>query len=109
MTGRAYALQRLSALVLIPLALGHLALTLYAFHDGLSAGEILSRTRGSVFWGLFYTAFVLAIGLHGTIGLQTILREWLALSRKAAGMAAGLVGLVLVIAGLYAVAAVVLP
>jgi len=109
MTGRAYALQRLSALVLIPLALIHLGLTLYAFHDGLTAAEILSRTRGSMFWGLFYSLFILAIGLHGTIGLQTILRESLKLSRKAAGMAAGIAGLLLIIAGLYAVAAVLLP
>ncbi|MEM9371617.1 MAG: succinate dehydrogenase, partial [Pseudomonadota bacterium] len=41
---RLYLLQRLSALVMIPLVFGHLALMIYAIQDGLTAEEILGRT-----------------------------------------------------------------
>ena len=44
-------LQRLSAMVLAPLVVVHLGTMIYAIQDGLSAAEILSRTKGSYFWG----------------------------------------------------------
>ena len=62
---RLYMLQRLSALIMAPLTLGHLAVMIYAIRGGLSAGEILGRTQGSIGWALFYGVFVLAVSIHG--------------------------------------------
>lgn len=73
-----YIVQRLSALLMAPLVIGHLALILIAVRGGLSAQEILARTQSSAFWPLMYGLFVLAAALHGAIGLRTIAREFLA-------------------------------
>ncbi len=70
-----FALQRFSALIMIPLVLGHIAVMIYASRNGLSSAEILGRTRGSLFWGLFYGLFVLAISMHAAIGLRVIVFE----------------------------------
>lgn len=74
---RLYLLQRISALIMVPLVIGHLALMIYAVQDGLTAGEILARTQGSVIWALFYGTFVVAASVHAAIGLRTIAMEWL--------------------------------
>ena len=74
---RLYLLQRLSALVMVPLVLGHLGLMIYAIQGGLSAGEILSRTQGSAGWAVFYGTFVVAVAIHAAIGLRNIAEEWL--------------------------------
>lgn len=74
---RLYLLQRISALVMAPLVLGHLVLMIYAVQGGLSVGEILGRTQGSVFWGLFYGLFVIAVSVHAAIGLCVVAQEWL--------------------------------
>ena len=58
---RLYMAQRLSALLMAPLVIGHIAVMIYAVQGGLSAGEILGRTRGSLFWALFYGGFVVAV------------------------------------------------
>lgn len=71
-----YLAQRISAMVMVPLVAGHIAVMVYAVQGGLSAGEILGRTQGSVFWFAFYGLFVLAVSVHGAIGLRAILREW---------------------------------
>lgn len=76
LTLRLYMLQRLTALLMAPLVLGHLAVMIYAVQGGLSAAEILGRTQGSVIWFLFYGLFVLAVSIHGAIGLRTIAFEW---------------------------------
>ena len=73
---RPYMAQRITALLMAPLVLGHLALMIYAIQGGLTAEEILSRTQGSVAWFLFYGVFVVAVSIHGAIGLRTILHEW---------------------------------
>ena len=73
---RLYMLQRLSALVMAPLVLGHLAVIIYAVQGGLSAAEILGRTQGSVAWFAFYGLFVCAVSVHGAIGLRSIAHEW---------------------------------
>ena len=73
---RLYMAQRLSALVMAPLVVGHIAVMIYAVQDGLSAAEILGRTRGSLFWALFYGGFVVAVSIHAAIGLRTIICEW---------------------------------
>lgn len=79
---RLYMAQRISAMVMAPLVLTHIAVMIYAIQDGLSASEILSRTQGSVFWFLFYGLFVVAVSVHAAIGVRVIvhelfgLREW---------------------------------
>lgn len=106
--GALYLAQRLSALVLAPLVLLHLGLIVYAVQDGLSASEILARTRGSAAWGAVYGVFVIAAAVHGSIGLRTIASESTRWSpRTLDGLMLG-VGLALAILGGRAVAAVVL-
>ena len=73
---RLYMLQRISALLMGPLVLGHLAVMIYAIQGGLSAAEILGRTQGSVLWFLFYGTLVVAVSIHGAIGLRTVAHEW---------------------------------
>ena len=72
---RLYLLQRLSAMVLAPLVLLHLGVIVYAVQDGLSAAEILARTRGNLTWTATYGVFVLAAAVHGAIGLRSIAGE----------------------------------
>jgi fumarate reductase subunit C len=69
--------QRASAAVLALCVAVHLATMIYAIRGGLSAAEILSRTRGNPGWLAFYSLFVLAVTLHAPIGLRSILEEWL--------------------------------
>ncbi|MEP4197054.1 MAG: succinate dehydrogenase [Aliishimia sp.] len=73
---RLYMLQRMTALLMAPFVLGHLAVMIYAIQGGLSAAEILGRTQGSVMWFLFYGTFVIAVAIHGAIGLRAIAHEW---------------------------------
>ena len=73
---RLYMLQRITALMMVPLVLGHLAVMIYAIQGGLSAAEILGRTQGSVLWFLFYGIFVVAVAVHAAIGLRAIAHEW---------------------------------
>ena len=74
-----YLAQRISAMIMAPLVFVHLGVIIYAIQGGLSAEEILSRTRGSVFWMLFYGVFVAAASLHAAIGLRVIAHETLRL------------------------------
>ena len=76
MSLRLYMLQRITALIMAPLVVGHLAVMIYAVQGGLSAAEILGRTQGSVAWFLFYGTFVVAVAIHAAIGLRTIAQEW---------------------------------
>jgi len=69
--------QRASAGVLAVCVLVHLATVIYAVQGGLSAAEILGRTRGNAAWLAFYSVFVLAVAVHAPIGLRSILGEWL--------------------------------
>ena len=73
---RLYMFQRITALLMAPLVLGHLAVMIYAIQGGLSAAEILGRTQGSVLWFLFYGTFVVAVSIHGAIGLRAVAHEW---------------------------------
>ena len=99
--------QRATAVVLALCVSVHLATMVYAVRGGLSAGEILARTRGSVAWGTFYSVFVIAAAMHGAIGLRTFAAEWLGFKGDAAEVVVTVVGVVLTIIGLRAVAAVV--
>jgi fumarate reductase subunit C len=91
-TVRLYLLQRWTAAILAPLIIGHLVLIFYATRQGLSAAEILGRTRGS-------------------IGLRSVLHEWgparLARSERALDAVMWAIGLGLVGLGLRAVVAVI--
>lgn len=101
-----FTLQRLTALVLAPLVLVHLGLILYAVRGGLTAGEILGRTEGNPWWIGFYTVFVLAAAVQAPIGVRSVLIEWGGLKRPVAGWIAAVLGVILLVLGLRAVAAV---
>jgi fumarate reductase subunit C len=98
-----YMAQRISALIMAPFVLVHLGVMIYAIQGGLSAGEILGRTQGSLGWLLFYGMFVLAVSVHAAIGCRTILSEWAGLRGSALTGAALLIGLGLLALGAHAV------
>lgn len=105
---RLYMIQRLTALIMAPLVLGHIAVMIYAVQGGLSTAEILARTQGSVLWFTFYGLFVLAVSLHAAIGLRVIAHEWLGLNRMALALLTWTACLGLLALGLSAVFAVTL-
>ena len=67
--------QRISAAVLALCVLIHLITMIYAVKNGLSAAEVLGRTRGNYGWFAFYALFVAAVAVHAPIGLRTALSE----------------------------------
>jgi fumarate reductase subunit C len=69
--------QRATAAVLAVCVVVHLATIIYAVQGGLTAAEILGRTRGNVGWLAFYSIFVLAASVHAPIGLRAVFLEWL--------------------------------
>jgi succinate dehydrogenase subunit C len=103
---RLYLLQRASAMLLVPLLLAHLVMILYAIEGGLSAAEILGRTRGNLLWAAFYGLFVTAVALHAPIGLRNILREWTSWRGRSLDLATLVFGVLLFGLGLRAVLAV---
>lgn len=106
---RHWAWQRISAAVLALCVLVHLGVMIYAVRGGLSAAEILGRTRGNWGFGAFYGVFVLACAVHVPLGLAAIAREWGGLSARAALRLALGFALLLLVMGLRAVWAVVVP
>jgi fumarate reductase subunit C len=86
----------------------HLAVIVYATRQGLTAAEVLGRTRGSIPWALFYGMFVMAAAIHAPIGIRTVLAEWSPLKGRSIDMIAAGIGFLLLGLGLRAVAAVVL-
>jgi fumarate reductase subunit C len=109
MNVRLYLWQRLTAAVMAPLLLVHIAVIFYATRQGLTASDILMRTRGSIAWAVFYGAFVAAAAIHASIGIRSILIEWTALTRTSAGLMSLCFGAALLALGGRAVVAVVLP
>jgi len=103
-----YTVQRLTAGILAPLVLVHLGLMVYAVQDGLSAAEILGRTRGSPLWAGFYSAFVIAAAIHAAIGLRAIVSESLGWRSTWLNGFMYATGFLLMALGARAVAAVVL-
>lgn len=101
-----YVAQRVSALILAPLVLVHIGLMIYAVNGGLSAGEILGRTQGSIGWALFYSVFVMAAVVHAGIGLRNVLAEWSALPQRAVDILMFVASCALLTAGFRAVYAV---
>ena len=72
-----WLVQRVSAAVLAVCVSVHLVTIIYAVQGGLTAAEILERTRGNAAWFAFYAVFVLAVSVHAPIGLRAICIEWL--------------------------------
>src|SRR5256885_14028936 len=67
--------QRLSAMVLAIWVVIHLIGIIYAVRGGLSAADVLGRTRGNWAFGAFYATFVVACAIHAPIGLANIIAE----------------------------------
>lgn len=103
---RLYMAQRITALLMAPLVIGHIAVMIYAVQGGLSAAEILGRTQGSVWWFLFYGTFVFAVSIHGAIGVRTVLHEWGGVKGAALSVVTLVLGLGLFALGARAVWAV---
>ena len=108
MNVRLYLLQRATAVLMVPLIVGHLVVILYASRKGLAASDILARTRGSFMWGLYYGAFVLAAAVHGAIGLRTVVHEWAGMKGRSLDLVMWVAGAVLAGLGFRAVWAVVM-
>lgn len=100
---RLFVLQRLTALVMVPLVLGHLGVIVYATRAGLSSEAILGRTEGSLFWAGFYGLFVVAAAIHGTIGLRTVLAEMSPLRGRGLDLVVTVFGLLVLGLGIRAV------
>jgi fumarate reductase subunit C len=98
--------QRASAVVLAVCVIVHLVTVIYAVRNGLSAAEILGRTRGSVPWAAFYGLFVAAIAVHAPIGLRTVLAETLDWRGVSLDLVTVILGLALALGGFRAVYAV---
>jgi len=98
--------QRASAVVLAVCVIVHLATIIYAVRNGLSAAEILDRTRGSFGWAAFYTLFVLAVTVHAPIGLRNVLAETFGWRGRGLDVAVLAMAMTLVMWGLRAVYAV---
>ena len=94
-------------MVLAPLVLVHLATMVYAIQDGLSAAEILGRTKGSFVWGTVYGAFVIAAAVHASIGLRTILSEMTPLRGTRRDLVAVIFAILILGLGFRAVVAVI--
>ena len=103
---RVWLAQRASAAVLALCVCVHLATIVYAVRGGLTAAEILGRTRGSIGWAVFYAVFVLAVAVHAPIGLRAVAAEWLGWRGASREWAALLFGVLLAATGLRAIAAV---
>jgi len=93
-----WIVQRASAAVLALCVTVHLATMIYAIRGGLSAAEILSRTKGNPGWLAFYSVFVLALTVHAPIGLRSVLQEWF--GWRGASCDTFLLGLAMLLAGL---------
>ena len=98
--------QRGSAAVLALCVVVHLATMIFAVRGGLTAAEILGRTRGSVLWAVFYAVFVLGVAIHAPIGLRAIVAEMHGGHGKGIDMAMLAFAAVLLALGLRAVYAV---
>ena len=98
--------QRASAVVLAFAVAIHLATIIYAIRGGLTAAEVLGRTRGNGWFLAFYALFVVAVAIHAPIGLRNILREWTPCRGITADLTACAFAALLLLLGLRAVVAV---
>lgn len=98
--------QRASAAVLALCVVVHLATMIAAVRGGLTAAEILGRTRGSLAWAAFYGVFVVGVAIHAPIGVRTIVAEWRGAHARGIDLAMLAFGALLLALGLRAVFAV---
>jgi fumarate reductase subunit C len=106
MTPILFVAQRLSAFVLAFAVAIHLATILYAVRGGLTAAEVLGRTRGNGLFLALYVVFVVAVAVHAPIGLRNVLREWTAWRGRSVDAALALFALSRLALGLRAAYAV---
>jgi fumarate reductase subunit C len=104
-----YVWQRLTAAIMTPMIVVHIAVIFYATRHGVTAADILGRVRGNIGWGAFYTVFVMAASIHATVGIRNVLTEWSRLDDRRALITASGFGVVLLGLGLRAVGGLVLP
>ena len=95
--------QRVTAAVLALCVVVHLGTIIYAVRGGLTAAEILGRTRGDGAWLAFYSVFVIAASIHAPIGLRPVLGEWLRWRGRSREVFVFLFGMLLLWAGMRAV------
>jgi fumarate reductase subunit C len=106
MTAILFLAQRLSAAVLAFAVSVHLATILYAVRGGLTAGEILGRTRGNGWFLAFYLTFVIAVSVHAPIGLRNVVHEWTPWRGRSLDATLGCFAFLLLLLGLRAALAV---
>lgn len=106
---RLYVIQRITAMLMVPLILAHLLIIFYATQTGISAANILARTAGSLGWAVFYGVFVVLASMHGAIGVRTVLREWTSLRGGVLDVIMMAFAALLMLLGARAVIAVTLP
>jgi len=99
--------MRITSVLLAVCVLVHLATIIYAVRGGLSAADILGRTRGSLPFAAFYSVFVLSCAIHVPIGLATVVEEWSGAGPRVARLVSWATALVITVFGLRAVYAVV--
>ncbi len=104
---RLYLLQRITAMIMVPLVFGHRGMMIYAVQGGLSTAEILARTQGNMLWGIFYASFVVAASLHAAIGLRVIAFEFFGFGKSILNTVTNVVAIGFSVLGLRAVWAVV--
>ena len=95
--------QRVSAMVLALCVVVHLAGIIYAVRGGLTAAEILGRTRGNWAFGAFYAVFVVACAIHAPIGVASIVGETTVGRGSSALVVASALGVAILVMGLSAV------
>ena len=100
---RLWLAQRGTAAILALCVIVHLATIIYAVRGGLSAAEILGRTRESVAWFSFYLLFVAAVSVHAPIGVRAILRELTSWRGRSLDVAVAAFGVVLAVCGARAI------
>jgi fumarate reductase subunit C len=104
-----FVAQRATAAVLAGAVAVHIGTIIYAVRGGLTAGDILGRTQGNVWFLIFYGVFVVAVAIHAPIGLRNIFREWTAWRGPALDVALAGFAVLLLVLGLRAALAVYLP
>ena len=98
--------QRASAALLAFCVAVHLVTMIVAVRGGLTAAEILGRTRGSLAWMVFYGIFVVGVAIHAPIGVRTIVAEWRGAHTRGIDAAMLVFAAILLVLGLRAVFAV---
>jgi fumarate reductase subunit C len=106
MTAVLFLAQRASATVLAFAVSVHLATIIYAVRGGLTAGEILERTRENNGFLAFYLLFVIAVTVHAPIGLRNIIQEWTPWRGRSLDIALALFAALLLVLGIRAAFAV---